>query len=109
MVQVRWGCSPKNLYLDVRYASQDCCFCFTELTIKQEEDTVEEADNRSPVLEEIGQTGEEEVALEESMTGSPNNVHDRLSGPNVTADAGNRQPNGNNECISKCIEQHVML
>ncbi|TMS06144.1 Zinc finger protein Helios, partial [Larimichthys crocea] len=62
----------------------------SELTIKQEEETAEEADNRS---EEIGQTGEEEVALEESMTGSPNNVHDELSGPNVTADAGSRQPN----------------
>ncbi|KAE8299437.1 Zinc finger protein Helios Ikaros family zinc finger protein 2 [Larimichthys crocea] len=34
----------------------------SELTIKQEEETAEEADNRS---EEIGQTGEEEAALEE--------------------------------------------
>ncbi|XP_076603822.1 zinc finger protein Helios isoform X1 [Chaetodon auriga] len=66
----------------------------SELAIKQEEETAEEADNRSPALEEIGQTGEEEVAVEESMTGSPNNVQDGLSGPNVTADAGNRQPNG---------------
>lgn len=60
----------------------------TEVTIKQEEDTAEEADNRSPAIVE------EEVAVEESITGSPNNLHDRLAGPNVTADAGNQQPNG---------------
>ncbi|XP_018527470.1 zinc finger protein Helios [Lates calcarifer] len=66
----------------------------SEVTIKQEEETAEEADNRSPALEEIGQTQEEGVALEESMSGSPNNVQDGLSGPNVTADAGSRQPNG---------------
>lgn len=60
----------------------------TEVTIKQEEDTAEEADNRSPAI------AEEEAALEESITGSPNNLHDRLAGPNVAADAGNRQPNG---------------
>nr|XP_046259829.1 zinc finger protein Helios [Scatophagus argus]XP_046259830.1 zinc finger protein Helios [Scatophagus argus]XP_046259831.1 zinc finger protein Helios [Scatophagus argus]XP_046259832.1 zinc finger protein Helios [Scatophagus argus]XP_046259833.1 zinc finger protein Helios [Scatophagus argus] len=66
----------------------------SELTIKQEEETVEEADNRSPAIEETGQTGEEEPALEESMSGSPNNVQDGLSGPNVTADTGSRQSNG---------------
>ncbi|XP_070770723.1 zinc finger protein Helios [Enoplosus armatus] len=66
----------------------------SEVTIKQEEETAEEADNRSPALEEIGQTEEEGVALEESMTGSPSNAQDGLSGPNVTADAGSRQPNG---------------
>uniref|UniRef100_A0A3B4UMF3 IKAROS family zinc finger 2 n=1 Tax=Seriola dumerili TaxID=41447 RepID=A0A3B4UMF3_SERDU len=66
----------------------------SELTIKQEEETVEEADNRSPALEEVGHTGEEGVVLEESMTGSPSNVQDGLSGPNATADAGSRQPNG---------------
>lgn len=82
----------------VSCASQDCCCCFTEVTIKQEEETAEEADNRSPALEEIGQTQEEGVALEESMSGSPNNVQDGLSGPNVTADAGSRQPNG------KCVK-----
>lgn len=60
----------------------------TEVTIKQEEDTAEEADNRSPAI------AEEEAALEESITGSPNNLHDRLAGPNVAADAGNQQPNG---------------
>ncbi|KAF3694973.1 Zinc finger protein Helios Ikaros family zinc finger protein 2 [Channa argus] len=65
----------------------------SELTIKQEEDTAEEAENRSPALEEMGQTGEEGVALDESMTGSPSNTQDGLSGPNVTTDAG-RQPNG---------------
>ncbi|XP_067372496.1 zinc finger protein Helios isoform X2 [Channa argus] len=64
-----------------------------KLTIKQEEDTAEEAENRSPALEEMGQTGEEGVALDESMTGSPSNTQDGLSGPNVTTDAG-RQPNG---------------
>lgn len=59
-----------------------------EVTIKQEEDTAEEADNRSPAVTE------EEVTLEESITGSPNNFHDSLAGPNVAADAANRQPNG---------------
>ncbi|KAL7384981.1 hypothetical protein ABVT39_012834 [Epinephelus coioides] len=66
----------------------------SELTIKQEEETAEEADNRSPALEELGQTGEEGAALEESMTGSPTSAQDGLSEPNVTADAGSRQPNG---------------
>ncbi|KAM3607874.1 uncharacterized protein V6R79_015563 [Siganus canaliculatus] len=64
----------------------------SELTIKQEEETTE-ADNRSPALEEMGQTGEEEAAMEEAMTGSPNNVQDGLSGMTVAADAGHRQPN----------------
>lgn len=76
-------------------------FCFTERTIKQEQETAEEADNRSPALEEIGQTEEEGVALEESMTGSPNNVQDGLSGPNATADAGSQQPSGTDKYISK--------
>lgn len=80
---------------------------YAELTIKQEEDTAEETDNRSPALDEISQQGDEEV-LDESMTGSPNNVHDRLSGPNVTADVGNRQPNGKNKCIFQCLEEHVI-
>lgn len=66
----------------------------SELTIKQEEDAVEEADNRSPALEETGQTGEEGLALEESFTGSPSNLQEGLPGPNVTADPGTRQPNG---------------
>uniref|UniRef100_UPI0037E88E56 zinc finger protein Helios n=1 Tax=Semicossyphus pulcher TaxID=241346 RepID=UPI0037E88E56 len=65
----------------------------SEVTIKQEEDTVEEADNRSPALEEIGQTGEEGDTLEESMTDSPNNTQDGLSEPNATSDSGSR-PNG---------------
>lgn len=51
---------------------------------------MDESDNRSPAVEEIGQTGEEGVALEESMSGSPSNVQDGLSGPNVTAESGNR-------------------
>uniref|UniRef100_A0A8D3A9K6 IKAROS family zinc finger 2 n=2 Tax=Scophthalmus maximus TaxID=52904 RepID=A0A8D3A9K6_SCOMX len=71
----------------------------SELTIKQEEETAQEetaqeADDRSPALEEIGQTGEEGGVLEESMTGSPSNIQDGSSGPNMTADAGSRQPNG---------------
>lgn len=83
-----------------RYASHfDFVVVLTELMIKQEEETAEEADNRSPALEDMSQTAEEEAALEESMTGSPNNVHERLAGPNVAADTGNRQPNG----ISKCL------
>lgn len=69
------------------------CLCFAEVTIKQEEDTAEEDDNRSPALEEIGQTGEEADTLEESMTDSPSNIQDGLSGSNMTADSGNR-PNG---------------
>lgn len=60
---------------------------------------MEEDDNKSPALEEIGQTGEEEVVLEESINGSPNNGHDRLSGPNVSTDVGNRQSNGNSDFI----------
>ncbi|XP_074551221.1 zinc finger protein Helios [Halichoeres trimaculatus] len=64
-----------------------------EVTIKQEEDTAEEDDNRSPALEEIGQTGEEADTLEESMTDSPGNIQDGLSGSIVTADSGSR-PNG---------------
>lgn len=63
---------------------------------------MEEADNRSPALEEIGHTREEGVVLEESMTGSPSNAQDGLSGPNATADAGSRQPNGTDQCIFKC-------
>lgn len=73
-------------------------FCSAERTIKQEEDTAEEAENRSPALEEIGQTGEEGVALDESMTGSPSNMQDGLSGPNISSDAGSRQSNGNDQC-----------
>lgn len=74
-------------------------FCLTELIIKQEEDTAEEAENRSPALEEMGRTGEEVGVLDESMSGSPSNVQDGLSGPNVSADAGSRQPNGNDFCV----------
>ncbi|XP_026151048.1 zinc finger protein Helios [Mastacembelus armatus] len=66
----------------------------SELTIKQEEEMPEEVDKRSPALEEINQAVEEGVALEESMTSSPNNVQDGLSGPHGTADSGSRQPNG---------------
>ncbi|KAM4558837.1 zinc finger protein Helios isoform 1-T3 [Odontesthes bonariensis] len=66
----------------------------SELTIKQEQDIAEEADNSSPAPEEIDQTGNEGATLEESMTGSPSDGQNGLSGPNASADAGNRQPNG---------------
>ncbi|CAG09253.1 unnamed protein product [Tetraodon nigroviridis] len=66
----------------------------SELKIKLEEDTTEQHDNRSPAPEEMGQTGEEEAGLEDSMSSSPRDVHDRLSGPHVVAEAGNRHPNG---------------
>ncbi|XP_035030787.1 zinc finger protein Helios isoform X2 [Hippoglossus stenolepis] len=65
----------------------------SELNIKQEEDTAEETDDRSPALEEISQTGDEVVVLEESMAGSPSNAQDGLSELNTTADSGSRQPN----------------
>lgn len=55
---------------------------------------MEQPDNRSRAAAEMGQTGEEEAALEDSMSSSPRDVHDRLSGPNVAADVGNRQSNG---------------
>ncbi|XP_031714323.1 zinc finger protein Helios isoform X2 [Anarrhichthys ocellatus] len=64
----------------------------SELEIKQEEETAEEADNRSPA--EISQTEEEGVALEESMTDSPSNIQDGLSETNMTADLGSRQTHG---------------
>ncbi|XP_054471588.1 zinc finger protein Helios [Anoplopoma fimbria] len=64
----------------------------SDLKIKQEEETAEEADTRSPA--EIGQTGEEGVALEDSMTDSPSNVQDGLSEPNATADLESRQTHG---------------
>ncbi|XP_058479035.1 zinc finger protein Helios isoform X2 [Solea solea] len=63
-----------------------------ELKIKQEEETADVGDKRSPAPEEIHQTVEEGGVMEESMTGSPSNIQDGLSGPNVTADAGSRQP-----------------
>ncbi|XP_068185663.1 zinc finger protein Helios [Antennarius striatus] len=66
----------------------------TGMTIKQEEETVEEAEKRSPAPEETSQTREENTALEESTSGSPNNVQDALSGQNTTSDAGTRQPQG---------------
>ncbi|XP_055360996.1 zinc finger protein Helios isoform X2 [Betta splendens] len=66
----------------------------SELTIKQEEETGEEAESRSPALEETGQTGEEGVGPDESITGSPGNTQDGLCGPNMAADTGSRQPNG---------------
>ncbi|CAN9497874.1 unnamed protein product [Ophioblennius macclurei] len=66
----------------------------SELTIKQEEEIAEEADNSSPAPEEISQVGDEGAALEESMSGSPSNTQDGLPGSNAAVDAGNRQPNG---------------
>lgn len=55
---------------------------------------MEQPDNCSSAPEKMGQSGEEEAGLEESMSGSPREGHDRLSGPNVVLDTGNRQPNG---------------
>ncbi|KAM9710093.1 zinc finger protein Helios isoform 2-T2 [Menidia menidia] len=65
-----------------------------ELKIKQEEDIAKEVDNSNPAAEEIGQTGEEGAAQEECLTGSPGNEQNDLSGTNESADAGNRQSNG---------------
>lgn len=55
---------------------------------------MEEADSRSPELEETSQTGEDGVPLEESISGSPGNLQDGISEPTGTAEAGGRQPNG---------------
>lgn len=55
---------------------------------------MDEAENSSPAAETIVQTGDESVTHEESMTSSPSDTQDGLSGPNVSADPGNRQPNG---------------
>lgn len=90
---------PDNQEMDVRHCRDMPLIVVvhpTEVTIKQEEDTAEEADNRSPAITE------EEGTLEESITGSPNNYHDRLAGPNVAADTGNRQPNGTSQQSSFC-------
>lgn len=73
-------------------------FYFTELRIKQEE-IMDEAENSSPAAEEIGQTGDEGVAPEESMVGSPSDTQDGLSGPNLPADTGNRQSNGKDHVL----------
>lgn len=67
---------------------------FTEVAIKQEEDLVEDGDNSSPAAEDIGHRGEEGATPEESMTNSPHNAQDGLSGPNIPSDAGTRQQNG---------------
>ncbi|XP_077947460.1 zinc finger protein Helios isoform X2 [Gasterosteus aculeatus] len=64
-------------------------FC-AKLKIKQEEETAEETDKRSPA----GPTEEEGVTLEESMTDSPSDVQDGLSEPNVTSDLGSQQTHG---------------
>ncbi|XP_054643021.1 zinc finger protein Helios [Dunckerocampus dactyliophorus] len=68
--------------------------CPSELAdkqIKQEEDTNEEA-HTSPARED--QTGKEGTSVGESMSGSPNNTPDRISGQSMTSEAVNRQPNG---------------
>uniref|UniRef100_G3NTB6 IKAROS family zinc finger 2 n=1 Tax=Gasterosteus aculeatus TaxID=69293 RepID=G3NTB6_GASAC len=62
--------------------------------IKQEEETAEETDKRSPA----GPTEEEGVTLEESMTDSPSDVQDGLSEPNVTSDLGSDRPFQCNQC-----------
>lgn len=58
---------------------------------------MEEADSRSPELEETSQTGEDGVPLEESISGSPGNLQDGISEPTGTAEAGGRQPNGTHQ------------
>uniref|UniRef100_A0A8C6T9B1 IKAROS family zinc finger 2 n=1 Tax=Neogobius melanostomus TaxID=47308 RepID=A0A8C6T9B1_9GOBI len=63
-------------------------------TIKQEDEAMEEADSGSPELEELSQTGEEGIPLEESISDSPSGLQDGLSGPTNPAEAGTRQPNG---------------
>ncbi|KAK7939638.1 hypothetical protein WMY93_002964 [Mugilogobius chulae] len=63
-----------------------------ELTIKQEDEAMEEVDSGSPDLEELSQTGEEGIHLEESN--SPSALQDALTGPSVPSEAGIRQPNG---------------
>lgn len=64
------------------------------MMIKQEEEMVEEADNRSPALEELDQRAEEGIAPGKSMSKSPSNADHGLSRQNMTADTGCRQPNG---------------
>ncbi|XP_037345052.2 zinc finger protein Helios isoform X1 [Pungitius pungitius] len=65
--------------------------CSIELKIKEEEETAEETEKRSPA----GPTEEEEGgALEESMTDSPSDTQDGLSEPNVTSDLGSQQTHG---------------
>ncbi|XP_038158567.1 zinc finger protein Helios isoform X2 [Cyprinodon tularosa] len=65
-----------------------------EVAIKQEEDLVENGDNSSSAPEEMGHTGDEGAAMEESLTNSPHNAQDGLSGPNVPSDPVIRQQNG---------------
>lgn len=59
---------------------------------------MDEAENSSPAAETIVQTGDEGVAQEESMTSSPSDTQDGLSGTNVSADTGSRQTNGK-DCV----------
>lgn len=70
------------------------------MAIKQEEDLVENGDNSSSAPEEMGHTGDEGATMEESLTNSPHNAQDGLSGPNVPSDPVIRQQNGK---IIKCI------
>ncbi|XP_015235447.1 PREDICTED: zinc finger protein Helios isoform X1 [Cyprinodon variegatus] len=65
-----------------------------EVAIKQEEDLVENGDNSSSAPEEMGHTGDEGATMEESLTNSPHNAQDGLSGPNVPSDPVIRQQNG---------------
>lgn len=55
---------------------------------------MEEADSGSPELEELSHTGEEGIPLDESVSNSPSQLQDGLSGPTVPAEAVPRQPNG---------------
>ncbi|XP_049584058.1 zinc finger protein Helios isoform X1 [Syngnathus scovelli] len=66
----------------------------SELSDKQikQEDTSEEADNRSPGCE--AQNRDEATSAGEPMAGSPSNTQDGISGQNMAVDAPSRQPNG---------------
>ncbi|XP_072301168.1 zinc finger protein Helios [Eucyclogobius newberryi] len=64
-----------------------------ELTIKQEDEAMEDTDSGSPE-EELSHTAEEGVPLEGPMSNSPSALRDGLTGPSVPTEAGGRQSNG---------------
>ncbi|KAJ0005863.1 hypothetical protein NQD34_015757 [Periophthalmus magnuspinnatus] len=69
-----------------------------ELTIKQEDEAMEEVESASPEQEEMSHTGEEGVPLEESMSNSPSALQDGLTGPHAQAEGGSHQPN-----VTSCV------
>ncbi|XP_067114953.1 zinc finger protein Helios isoform X1 [Osmerus mordax] len=66
----------------------------SEVTIKQEEGTGDEADGKSTAPEDMTHSGEEGSGLEEPMIDSPNNLQDGVSGSDGVSDADNRLQNG---------------